>query len=296
MEKDATTEQAGTAARKTYAARIQQVVDHIQAHLDGDLSLEVLAGVANFSVAHFHRQFRAATGLGVGRLVRLLRLRRAASQLALNPARSITEIALANGFQSTDAFSRAFREASGRSPSAFRREPVWSNSELVEFQSSLQETRMNKDVEIVDFPATRVAAVEHRGPMEQEYAAIARLVAWRRENGVPPDMGMTIGIQYVDPSAVAPEDYRIDVCVSFDGPIDENPQGVVGKEIPGGRCARLRHLGSRDYISEAEYLYRVWLPGSGEELRDFPPFFHYVNVGPDVRDEDMITDVYLPLR
>ena len=155
---------------------------------------------------------------------------------------------------------------------------------------------MNTDVEIVDFPTTRVAAVEHRGPMEQEYAAIARLVAWRRANGVSPDRGRTIGIQYVDPSAVAPEDYRIDVCVSFDGPIGENPQGVIAKEIPGGRCARLRHFGSRDYISEADYLYRVWLPGSGEELRDFPPFFHYVNVGPDVRDEDMITDVYLPLR
>lgn len=296
MNTESTTRRTEATARKAYAARIQRVVDHIQENLDGDLSLEVLAGIAHFSPYHFHRQFRAWTGVGVGRLVRLLRLRWAASQLALNPERSVTAIALESGFQSTDAFSRAFREASGRSPTAFRRSPVWSNSELIDFQERLQEHSMNTNVEIIDFPATRLAAVEHRGPMEQEYAAIARLIAWRRANGVSPDRGKTFSIQHVDPAAVAPENYRIDICVSFDGPIGENPQGVIAKEIPGGRCARLRHSGSRDYISEADYLYRIWLPGSGEELRDFPPFFHFVNVGPDVRDEEMITDVYLPLR
>jgi AraC family transcriptional regulator len=35
---------------------------------------------------------------------------------------------------------------------------------------------------------------------------------------------------------------------------------------------------------------------SGEIPGDFPIFFHYVNVGPVVREEEMITNVYLPLR
>ena len=38
------------------------------------------------------------------------------------------------------------------------------------------------------------------------------------------------------------------------------------------------------------------LPASGEAAGDFPIFFHYVNVGPDVKEADMITDVYLPLK
>jgi AraC family transcriptional regulator len=29
---------------------------------------------------------------------------------------------------------------------------------------------------------------------------------------------------------------------------------------------------------------------------DFPVFFHHVNVGPNVAEYQMITDVYLPLR
>jgi len=156
--------------------------------------------------------------------------------------------------------------------------------------------RMNTEVEIVEFPTTRLAAVEYQGPPIGEHSAIGRLVAWRREHGVGPDRGMTIGIHYNNAATTAPEDYRIDVCVSFEGPIGPNPYGVVAKEIPGGRCARIRHFGTREHIAEAEYLYREWLPASGEALRDDPPFFHYVNIGPNVADADMITDVYLPLK
>jgi AraC family transcriptional regulator len=57
-----------------------------------------------------------------------------------------------------------------------------------------------------------------------------------------------------------------------------------------------RHDGSRDDVTAAAYLAEVWLPASGEAAADRPLFFHYVNVGPNVRTEDMITDVYLPLR
>jgi len=36
-------------------------------------------------------------------------------------------------------------------------------------------------------------------------------------------------------------------------------------------------------------------PGAAKRA-NFPIFFYYVNVGPKLREADMITDVYLPLR
>lgn len=151
-------------------------------------------------------------------------------------------------------------------------------------------------VEIVTFPQTPVAMVEHLGPPQQEHQSILRLVAWRKANGLPPsDQHRSYGLHYNDPSAVPPEEYRVDLCVSFDGDIAPNQFGVTGKVIPQLRCARARHLGSRQRVTVAEYLYTKWLPQSGEQLADYPVIFHYVNVGPDIREEDMITDVYLPL-
>ena len=103
------------------------------------------------------------------------------------------------------------------------------------------------------------------------------------------------GIHYTDPRTAPSAEHRVDFCIEFDGNIAPNPQGVVQKMIPGGRCAVVRHHGSREDVTAAAYLYEVWLPASGEIARGFPMFFHYVNVGPHVHEEDMITDVYLPL-
>jgi AraC family transcriptional regulator len=71
---------------------------------------------------------------------------------------------------------------------------------------------------------------------------------------------------------------------------------VIGKRIVGCRCAVARHLGSRENNTTAVWLFEDWLPRSGEALAEFPIFFHYVNVGPDVREHEMVTDVYLPVR
>jgi AraC family transcriptional regulator len=151
-------------------------------------------------------------------------------------------------------------------------------------------------VEIVYFPDTLVAALEHHGPEHLSYRTSQTFIDWRRAAGIGPAQGKTYGIHYTDPVNTLPEDYRLDICVSVEAPVAPNPQGVVTKQIPGGRCASVRHHGSRDHVAAAEWLYREWLPGSGEELRDFPMYFHYVNVGPGLQPRDMITDVYLPLK
>jgi AraC family transcriptional regulator len=152
------------------------------------------------------------------------------------------------------------------------------------------------DVRVVDFPETAVAALEHRGAPHLEHETIRTFIEWRLANRLPPDRHRAYGIHYNDPRTTPPADYRMDCCLSFDRPVAPNPQGVVNKVIPGGRCAVARHLGSREHNSAAVYLHDVWLPASGETRRDFPIFFHYVNVGPAVQEHEMITDVYLPLR
>jgi AraC family transcriptional regulator len=67
--------------------------------------------------------------------------------------------------------------------------------------------------------------------------------------------------------------------------------------IPAGRCAVLRHEGSDDHLGRSiRHLSAEWLPGSGEELRDFPLFMQRVAFFPDVPDSESVTAIYLPLR
>lgn len=152
------------------------------------------------------------------------------------------------------------------------------------------------NVEIVNFPETRVAAIEHLGSPVTEHESIEKLIAWRIENSLPPsELNRSYGIHYNDPENVRPAEYRVDLCVSVEEEVADNPFGVVNKVIPALRCAKARHLGSRQNVVVARYLYERWLPVSGEQLAEFPVIFHYVNVGRDIPESELITDVYLPI-
>src|SRR5437764_11125423 len=103
----------------TYRQRILAVQLYVQRHLDGDLSLDRLARVAHFSPFHFHRVFKAAVGEGVYEYVRRLRLEKAAFALKTTD-RPVVQVALDAGYGTHEAFTRAFRQTFGVSPSQYR--------------------------------------------------------------------------------------------------------------------------------------------------------------------------------
>lgn len=106
--------------RQEYTARINRVMDYVRDHLTGDLRLETLAAVANFSPYHFHRLFKSLVGETVNEYVRRRRCAAAASKLIYNPRLTVTKIATQCGFGSPSSFARDFRAAFGMSASQFR--------------------------------------------------------------------------------------------------------------------------------------------------------------------------------
>ena len=280
-----------------YGKRFAKVRDYIDKHLSEDLSIERLSQVANFSKFHFHRQFSHYAGISVSRYIQMMRLKRASGRLVFEPHVQIIEIALEAGFENPELFSRAFKRAFDQTPSQFRIYPAWKPwGERYRFP--IKEGTSNMDVKIVSFEETKVAVLEHRGPPEQVDDSAKTFIAWRKESKLSPvKTSKTYGIAYDDPDTAESGAFRFDICGSVTTEVPANPQGVVNKIIPGGRCAVVRHLGAHDRIGEsAYYLYREWLPGSGEELRDFPLFFHYLNLKPETPEPDLITDIYLPLK
>lgn len=281
----------------TYAARFERVLDYIESNLGEPLCMEHLSRVANFSRFHFHRQFAEYVGTSVGRYILLLRLRQASYQLAFNRQIRIIDIALDAGFENPESFTRAFRNSFGQSPSEFRRQADWE-SWHERYRFHIPERKKIVQVEIVDVKTTRIAVMAHRGPSERVNDSVGQFVAWRKESGLSPKVSSrTFGIAYDNPDTTEPAEFRFDICGEVSEAVPPNPQGVVTKSIPGGRCARVRHYGSHVRIGESIYpLYRDWLPESGEELRDFPLYFHYLNLLPETPENELVTDIYLPLK
>lgn len=153
------------------------------------------------------------------------------------------------------------------------------------------------DVRIAIFPETRVAGISHVGSPSREHETARKLVAWKLErNLLDQTRYRSYGLHYTDPRTAGVGDYRVDFCLSYDGTIEPNDYGVVEMRIPAMRCAMARDIGSRLDNKAARFLHDEWLPLSGEQIAPLPLVFHYVNVGPAVKEHEAITDVYLPLR
>ncbi|SBS24810.1 Right origin-binding protein [Marinomonas spartinae] len=283
-------------AKTRYEKRMQTVCQYIYQHLDEELTVEILSEVAHFSKHHFHRQFSEYMGINVFKFIQQLRLKRASYELVFRPEKRIVDIAMDAQFDHPESFSRAFKKTFGQSPRAFRQEPNWLNWRQ-ECPVTDNQMEQSTQVNIVEFTETPVAAYEHRGPFGQIVASSSAFQASLKHIGITPLLkGRSFGLVYNDPKEVAPEDFRYDLAVKVTQPIIENDEGIVRKVLPGGRCAVLRHLGSRDNLDDSvRTLYGAWLPNSGEELRDAPCFFAFLNSLADVAEHELITDIYLPL-
>lgn len=282
---------------QSYAERFERVFDYIERHLDRPLTVEELSRQAHFSRHHFQRQFSEYVGVSVARYVQALRLHRASRQLVFNQQRRVIDIALEAGFENPESFSRAFKRGFGQTPSQFREQPAWQPwRERVRLP--LRERSRPVEVTIVDFEETLIAALEHQGDPALINDSVKAFMDWRNRTGISPcATSRTFGLVYDDPETAPPERFRFDIGGEIDAPLPDDTRGVLTKRIPAGRCALARHHGSADRIGEtAHYLYRHWLPQSGEELRDFPLFLHYVKKGLEMPEHEQITDVYLPLR
>ncbi|HYD70767.1 AraC family transcriptional regulator [Azospirillum sp.] len=273
-----------------YSRRIDRVVEHIGTHLDEPLDLARLAEVACFSPYHFHRIYRAFTGETAADTLRRLRLHRAAGELVRSSS-EVTAIARRAGYGSVEAFTRAFRQAYGSPPAAYR-----TRGSLAPPAPTIDETEdsMN-DVTVRDLEPIRVAAIAHRGPYMEIGTAFARLSAWAAGRGLLGPNTRAFGVAYDDPDTVPAAELRSEACLAV-GPEVEGEGDVYIREIPGGRHAVLLHKGPYAELHRSyRRLYRDWFPASGFVPADRPAVEEYLNDCRTLPPEEWLTEIRIPL-
>jgi len=293
--------------RNTYAARMLRVLNHIQGHLDEPLALEQLAALTHFSVQHFHRVFKGMLGETIMDYRRRIRLERAYVQLA-QTTDSVTDIGLAAGYDSLEAFSRVFRKTFGRSPTECRAQgwtrqfpPVpsgvhYGTGELVEFIFDESGAAI-MNVRIETLPERAILRVRQTGPyFESSMRAWNILCAWAGPKGLLGPSTLLLGIGHDDPTVTEPAAIRYDAAITMDRPVE--PDGpVLADTLPGGDYAVVTHQGPYETLEDT---YRAimgqWLPQSGREFRNCPGFEVYRNDPASTPPEQLLTDIHIPLK
>ncbi|AVA19904.1 MULTISPECIES: AraC family transcriptional regulator [unclassified Rhizobium] len=109
-----------SARQKLSSNQRRRLVEFIESHLDGDLSLAQLAEVAAISVSHLKVLFRRSFGMPVHQYVIRRRVERARHLLAMGEL-SISQIALAAGFAHQSHMAQAMKRILGITPTGIAR-------------------------------------------------------------------------------------------------------------------------------------------------------------------------------
>jgi AraC family transcriptional regulator len=291
-----------------HKARMLCVLRAIQERLDESLGLETLAALAALSPYHFHRVFRGMLGEPLAAHVRRIRLERAAHRLRHHRCR-VVEVAFEAGYDSHEAFSRAFRAAYGETPSRFRRcreRPLHlpapsgvhyhPEAEVRDFRTLNQSNTMNVTIE--DFPPTKVACARHLGPYERCGEAWDRICQWMGKEGYLGPGCRFLGVSYDDPETTPPEQIRYDACVTVEA--DFSPPAGGGLEVRtvgGGLYARATHFGPYANFNQTySALMGQWIPRHGYVLREAPCLELYLNSPDDTPEAELLTDVFVPVQ
>lgn len=280
----------GSTAWALYESRLRRVSAYIHDHLDEELDMDKLAGIACMSSYHWHRIYRAVHGETLAATVKRLRLHRAAGDIVRSDL-GIGEIARRSGYSNLQSFNRIFKSVYGMPPARYRKEGSHQ-----EFQPSPNgRTKAMFNVTLRKIEPIALIGVRHSGPYMQISKAFEVLFGTLNARGLAkPDMRM-IGVYFDDPDLVPAEELRSIACVAVENELKvEAP--LEPFTLEGGEYAVLRHKGPyADMYKAYQWLFSEWLPSSGRQLRDGLMFEDYLNNPRDVPPTELVTEIYMPL-
>lgn len=96
--------------------KVTEAIAYIEEHLFEPISAESVGRAINYAPSSFSNIFSTVTGYSVGEYIRFRRLSWAADEL-LKGKSSVTELAFDCGYETVEAFSKAFKRLFGCSPS-----------------------------------------------------------------------------------------------------------------------------------------------------------------------------------
>ncbi len=301
-----------------YIARINRTFDYIESNIGKSMTLEELAGVANFSKFHFNRIFHSITGETPFQFILRIRIEKAATLILTKKKETISEIAEKCGFSDLSIFSRNFKNYFRISASKYRQTKSY-NSNISQQESNFHQSyekprpyfcpvlktiqwrtnmKLNKQVEVRELPKMTVAYIRHIGPYKGDDKLFEgiwnRLFAWAGPRGLIGGRDFkSLVIYHDDPNVTIEDKLRMSVCITV--PSETKVDGEIGKmEIEAARYVIARfELTAQDFQEAWDWLYGEWFPASGYQPDDKPCFEMYPE---EPKDGKFIVDICVPVK
>jgi AraC family transcriptional regulator len=274
--------------------RINRVIDYIFTHVDQDITIRSLTGVAHYSPFHLQKVFKQMVGESPKQYALKLRLETAFHLLVIHPLKPIQDISSDCGFSSPAVFSRAFKSYFGYSPEQIR---CLSHKEQMKLlhphhgtvQSGLTPTERKPPIQVIRRQPVRGVYIlipfDDSGAIHRAFQTLSRF--FRARHGETPEMSL-YGI-------LAPHQrnsYKAFLPLS-----DDDCSLFPVTTIAGGTFATFSIRGDlRQTNQAAHYFYQSWLPASGYKIAGITGFETFTEDPAATPYFELKRQIYIPIE
>ncbi|MCC0646958.1 AraC family transcriptional regulator [Clostridioides sp. ZZV15-6598] len=287
-----------------YLKYFEKAIIYIENNLKEDISVNDVAKESGYSYYHLTRLFKSMFGESVGSYIKKRRLVNSSKELLYSDKR-VLDIAIDSGFESSEAFSRAFKSIYKVSPIEYRKNRidvfVGKKKKLeLDFMKHLVENVTIKPV-IKEIDSIKVIGIRDKVILEDD--SLPSL--WERfreiHHMVPNTLPSSRAFGICE---AAPQIHLLSETMEFNETIglevssyESIPSLFVSKNIDGGKYAVFTHTGSLDKLDKTyEYIWGTWFLSTNEEIdiRDDFEIYDERFLGPDNVDSQI--DICIPIK
>lgn len=223
-----------------------------------------------------------------------------ALQALQQPGASITDAALAAGYESAQALARRCRQRMAATPRTLRADAGlrqhWQRVLAQPPADDNEDKATPLKVEVRALQPFEVVLLRAQGAFGDLDASFGRLFEWAQTQGLANDLLHLVGIAIDDHRDVPARAHRFDCGVGFATALPSLPSPLRRQALGAGPHAVVRHVGPYEQLQVvSDVLMRDWWPGSGHALAEAPLYFHFLDDPEQVPAERLRADVCLPL-
>ncbi|WP_058307713.1 AraC family transcriptional regulator [Gracilibacillus massiliensis] len=283
---------------------IQKAIEYMEKNILEDITIDSIAKQANVSPFHFQRTFAVLTEITIGDYIRRRRLTLAGEDL-LTTDEKIIDLANKYGYDTPEAFSKAFRRQHGVTPSEARKKKgkLQSYNRLI-IQVTLKGAEPMK-YSIVEKHAFQIVGINREFPCvaeEENVVGIPELWKEVNQNGTSELLfqlndGEVKGVLGVcgEVSEAQKKTNVFDywVATSYAG---EVPEGMHGIEIPASKWAVFEVHGPMPIAMQNTWkqIFSEWFPSTGYEHAGTLEFESYSDEDPN--RPDLYSEIWIPIK
>lgn len=280
--------------------RLNRAIDYIEKNLLSEVNVNVAAREAASSVFHFQRSFMMLTGVTVYEYVRRRRLTLAAQELALTDGIKVIDVALKYGYETPEAFTKAFSRLHGLPPSQVKQKGVNLKAfPRITFTLSIKGV-VAMNYRIVERDSFKLAGKSLKVSCTEGENFRAIPAFWNQCN----NDGTSEKICAINPHkpmlGVCMNDFNKEMntftyLIAVD-PEGKEVQGFETHEVPASAWAVFESRGSMPTAIQDVWnrIYSEWFPATGYEHAGLPEIEVYYEG--DTCSKDYFCEVWIPIK